>query len=97
MNHVLRHFSIVDITHHAEIESLTGKVKFQFGENSRASEGMEHYIVIDVVIAASKLDTLETIRDSLLEKATAVMQSALAAVHQVEGTSPTDNHAGKPH
>lgn len=97
MNHVLKHFSIVDITHHAEIESLTGKVKFQFGENARTSDDLGHYIVIDVVIAASKLDTLEAIQDSLLEKATAVMQSALAAVHLVEGTSPTATHAAKPH
>jgi hypothetical protein len=97
MNHALRHFSIVDITHHAELASLTGKVKFQFSDTSRMSEGMEDYIVIDVVISVSKDDTLEAIKDSLIDKAALVLQSALTAISQPDDRLPVPAPTAKPH
>ena len=95
MNHALRHFSIVDITHHAELASLTGKVKFQFSDTSRMSEGMEDYIVI--VISVSKDDTLEAIKDSLIDKAALVLQSALTAISQPDDRLPVPAPTAKPH
>jgi hypothetical protein len=97
MGYALKHFSIVDITHHADIESLTGKVKFQFQDGSRTTQCLQHYIVIDVAIAVTRQATLETIEEGLLEKASSILQSALAVVHHVENRALLAGRTAKRH
>jgi hypothetical protein len=97
MSYKLKHFSIADVTHHAEIEGLTGKVKFTFEDNARSSEGLDHYLVVDVAISVTVDDSLGSINDDLLDKATAILQSALAVMHKSDRVLPQSHNIAKPH
>lgn len=76
MSHVLKNFSIVDITYHAEVDSLTGKVKFQF-EDAAEPAGMDHYVTVDVAIAADDNDSLHDLRQQLVAQAISVLHAAI--------------------
>jgi hypothetical protein len=97
MSYTLKHFSIVDVTHHAEIEGPTGKVKFTFEEGARSRDGLDHYLVVDVAISATLDDSLGSIEDDLLNKATAILQSALAVMHKSDRAQPHSYDITKPH
>lgn len=77
MDFTLKRFSIIDITHHAEIASATGKVTFQFVDPLPDARGLDQFVVVDVSIPAADNDTIEHLKHGLLLRAMQVLQSAL--------------------
>jgi len=76
---VFKTLVITDLTHHASVESVTGKVKFQIGESSETRQGLDQFVIVDAVVPAGPDESLREVRGKLLDRAVAVLQAVVGA------------------